>query len=414
MSKEPFSTFAEVNPPRDGTQLLPGAPVSFIPMEDVSESGQWTTKRVRPLSEVRSGFTAFRENDVLFAKITPCMENGKGCIAENLVNGIGFGSTEFHVLRAINNHEPRFVFHWTQSDEMRLKAEAFMIGSAGQQRVQSLFFSKFSITPLTPDEQHRIALILDTADAAIAKTEALIAKLKQMKAGLLHDLLTRGIDENGELRHEAFTHPRARSLEELPLGYRAMAFGQLANFINGKGFNEHDWKEHGIPIIRIQNLNGEESFNYYGGPICSEWEVLPGDLLFAWSGTRETSFGPRIWSGPRGVLNQHIFKVVPDDSLVTTTFLDVLLRFYLELIAESAHGFKTSFVHVKRGDVTSVVVPVPPTDEQREIMSKLSAQDGRIQSEETALGKLRKLKAGLMNDLLTGKKPVFAEAAAAT
>src|SRR5690606_15758042 len=109
--------------------------VPFIPMTDVSESGRWTFKQSRPLKSVTAGFTAFEEGDVLVAKITPCLENGKGVHAVGLENGIGFGSTEFHVLRARMGNEPRFVFHLSQWRRFRRAAESQMVGSAGQQRV---------------------------------------------------------------------------------------------------------------------------------------------------------------------------------------------------------------------------------------------------------------------------------------
>lgn len=109
-----LSELAEVNPPASATSN--GATeVSFIPMSNVSDGGQWIERQTRRLDQVRSGYTPFREGDVLIAKITPCMENGKGCHATQLVSGLGFGSTEFHVLRARPGNDPRFIYHWTRS-----------------------------------------------------------------------------------------------------------------------------------------------------------------------------------------------------------------------------------------------------------------------------------------------------------
>ena len=96
----PISELAYINPGRVPIAGGPETSVSFIPMADVSESGEWTNHKVRRLREVSSGYTAFAEGDVLFAKITPCMENGKGAHALGLINGVGFGTTEFHVVRA--------------------------------------------------------------------------------------------------------------------------------------------------------------------------------------------------------------------------------------------------------------------------------------------------------------------------
>ncbi len=149
LSIGPITELADINPACPLIGLEPDSSVSFIPMSDASESGQWIGRQTRKLHEVRSGYTPFREGDVLFAKITPCMENGKGCQALGLVNGVGFGSTEFHVLRAKPNADARFLYHWLQSDMLRVAAEAMMTGSAGQRRVPSEFFGRLPI-PLLP------------------------------------------------------------------------------------------------------------------------------------------------------------------------------------------------------------------------------------------------------------------------
>ncbi len=89
--------------------------------------------------------------------------------------------------------------------------------------------------------------------------------------------------------------------------HRRVTIGDLCEFFNGNGFRPPDWKSSGLPIIRIQNLNGSQSFNYFDGTPEAKWIIEPGDLLFAWAGVKGVSFGPTIWPGPRGVLNQHIF-----------------------------------------------------------------------------------------------------------
>ena len=108
--------------------------------------------------------------------------------------------------------------------------------------------------------------------------------------------------------------------------YARPSIGDLCNFISGNGFRPSDWRSSGLPIIRIQNLNGSRSFNYFAGQPKEKWIVNPGDLLFAWAGVKGVSFGPTIWSGPRGVLNQHIFRVVPKkdvENIGCTLFWDL-------------------------------------------------------------------------------------------
>lgn len=116
----PICEPAQVNPERAvPPHLRPDDHVSFITMADVSDQGEWARHQERPLREVASGYAAFTDGEVLFAKITPGMENGKGAHAVGLTNGVGFGTTEFHVLRARKDAEPRFLYHWAQAPQLR-------------------------------------------------------------------------------------------------------------------------------------------------------------------------------------------------------------------------------------------------------------------------------------------------------
>ena len=115
-------------------------PVTFVPMAAVdAESGTIASPETRPLSKVRKGFTSFAESDVIFAKITPCMENGKAAIARGLVNGLGFGSTEFHVLKPERGIISEWLFCFVRQFQFRQDAKASFAGTAGQLRVPSSF-----------------------------------------------------------------------------------------------------------------------------------------------------------------------------------------------------------------------------------------------------------------------------------
>ncbi len=151
----------------------------------------------------------------------------------------------------------------------------------------------------------------------------------------------------------------------------------LCHFINGNGFKPSDWKTSGLPIIRIQNLNGVTSFNYYDGPAKSDWLVDNGDLLYAWAGVKGVSFGPTIWQGSKGVLNQHIYKVVPHAN-VDRYWLFLALKHVTGKIESQAHGFKSSLVHVHKEDITGQVIEVPRIEEQQKIAAILQAWDEAI------------------------------------
>jgi len=121
--------------------------VSFVPMPAVSEDGHMDCSDKKPYSEVRKGFTYFAEHDVLFAKITPCMENGKGAVAEGLSSCIGAGSTEFHVLRPIaGKSNPYWLYIITMFDNFRKEARKVMTGTGGQLRVPIGFIENYPIS----------------------------------------------------------------------------------------------------------------------------------------------------------------------------------------------------------------------------------------------------------------------------
>lgn len=190
----------------------------------------------------------------------------------------------------------------------------------------------------------------------------------------------------------------------IPEDWDVRTIGEVFHLINGCAFKPEDWRQNGTPIIRIQNLNDASAeYNYSQYPVREKHRVIPGDLLFAWSGTTGTSFGARVWTGPSGVLNQHIFKVhVLHGQLVADYALRVLLRVQDD-IEKQAHGFKSSFVHVKKSDLVKVDLPVPPLPEQRAIAEALGDVDALLLGLDRLIAKKRDLKQAAMQQLLTGQ-----------
>lgn len=171
-----ISDLAEINPKKNTKKLNKDDLVSFIRMEDTSEQSKIINMSDKLLSEVEKGYTNFHNNDILFAKITPCLENGKGGLANNLTNGVGFGSTEFHVLRPKKNCSVQILYQYSKYNKLRKKAASLMIGSAGQQRIQKDFFETYTIGIPTDAEQIKIGKILDIIDQNIERTEQTIEK----------------------------------------------------------------------------------------------------------------------------------------------------------------------------------------------------------------------------------------------
>ena len=179
-----------VNPRRPRLKRKADTPTSFVPMSAVDEaSGTIAEVETRPYERVRSGYTYFEEHDVLFAKITPCMQNGKSAIARGLRYGIGFGSTEFHVLRCSDLVLPEWVHQFIRQRTFREEATHHFRGAVGQQRVPQEFLEQHPI-PIPPlSEQHRIVEYLDGVQAQVAELKRLqdesVAELDRLSGAVL-------------------------------------------------------------------------------------------------------------------------------------------------------------------------------------------------------------------------------------
>ncbi|MDG5748709.1 restriction endonuclease subunit S [Qipengyuania sp. XHP0207] len=233
--------------------------------------------------------------------------------------------------------------------------------------------------PLPPlAEQRRIAEVLRSVDGSIAANEAVSTQARTAFQAALRDLLGR----------------QANS-------WKTTCLGDLAAFVNGRGFKPHEWSSEGLPIIRIQNLNGGKEFNYYSGEFNPKILVMPGDLLFAWSGSRGTSFGPHIWQGPKGVLNYHTWKVVPKEPK-DRDFLYFALQHLTKKIENEAHG-ASALVHMQKAYVVNYEVDLPPPGEREAIANTLNDLLKAATFADRALSDLKEMKRHLLLELLSGR-----------
>jgi type I restriction enzyme S subunit len=172
-------------------------------METIGEDGTYSLEEERPIEQVLQGYTYFRDGDIGIAKITPCFENGKGALFDGLKNGLGFGTTELHILRAKKETNSKFLFYLTRSQPFRRLGIAKMYGSAGQKRVPEDFVRDFETGFPPLSEQSAIAAYLDreTAriDALIGKAEAMIVCLQEYRTALISAAVTGKIDVRGEV-----------------------------------------------------------------------------------------------------------------------------------------------------------------------------------------------------------------------
>ena len=183
----PLGSVCDINPKKSqDPRLCSGMEVSFVPMPAVTECGEIDATAVKEYDEVKTGFTYFAENDVLFAKITPCMENGKGAVAKGLHNGLGFGSTEFHVLRPISGKtNPYWVYTLTMFSQFREDAARNMTGSAGQRRVPASFLENYRVAIPPIELQEQFEAFVEQTNKSKFEIQKSLEKLETLKKALM-------------------------------------------------------------------------------------------------------------------------------------------------------------------------------------------------------------------------------------
>ena len=169
-----------------------------------------------------------------------------------------------------------------------------------------------------------------------------------------------------------------QSLRKLE-GVEMVELGELFDMQNGRAFQQSEWRSRGTPIIRIANLNSEQAnFNYFEGEYDNRIEVNEGDLLFSWSGTRGTSFGPHIWSRNKGLLNQHIFKFNPKKSQeIDLTFAYKMLLGIVPSIEAEAHG-AGGLVHITKAKLEKFKIPLPDIKIQKQMVEEAEKEERAI------------------------------------
>ncbi|MCP4183886.1 MAG: specificity determinant for hsdM and hsdR, partial [Hyphomicrobiales bacterium] len=180
--------------------------------------------------------------------------------------------------------------------------------------------------------------------------------------------------------------------QKLPDTWETVEIGKLSDLKNGRAFKPTDWTKDGLKIVRIQNLNNPDAnYNNYSGEVRDRFIINTGDLLFAWSGTPGTSFGAHIWRGERAVLNQHIFRVDFDETIVSKKYFNYAINQKLSELIQKAHG-GVGLRHVTKGKFEETVIELPPFSEQRRIVAKIeelfSELDKGVESLKTARAQL--------------------------
>lgn len=382
LTEIPLGYFFTLNPSKQS--IKNNEFVTFLGMEDVSEEGKILKQHKIPYSKIRQGLTYFERDDVLVAKITPCFENGKGACLENLQTQIGFGSTEFHVLRANSNSVPKYIFYQTQSQTFRKKLELEMVGTAGQKRVSAKSILDFPL-PLkhSKEEQKAIATALSDVDELINALDALIEKKRNIKQGTMQELLT------GKRRLPGFSGE-----------WGTKHFSELAFLSNERINPQKAGKE--FKCIELEHLEQGTgrllSFANSSDLLSQKTRFSKGDILF---GKLRPYLKKYHLANFKGICSSEIW-VIKTHKGVSNNFLLYLIQTNT-FLEETNKTSGTKMPRANWHNLLKLEFSIPDQSEQNAIAQVLSDMDTEIEKLEQQRNKTKLLKQGMMQELLTGK-----------
>ena len=418
--------------------------VSFIPMKYLEElTGQVDLSLTRRYSEVKKGYTAFKNGDVIFAKITPCMENGKVGIVNKLKNGIGFGSTEFHVVRLFNGRMPnKFVFFFLVRESFRRDARMHMTGSAGQLRVPKDYLEEVSF-PLPPLlEQHRIVdkieelfTRLDAGLEALRKVKTQLGRYRQAvlkyafegkltkewrearkgemePAFVLLERIKEERGKKGKGQLKELSSLDTSNLPELPEGWVWTRIGELAETIQ-YGFTAKSTKVPvGPKMLRITDIQNN-SVNWSSVPYCQidqsekqNYLLEEGHLVFARTGATVGKSFLITGQFPEAIFASYLIRII-------------FSKFIAEKFVYSFFQSNTYWSQIYRGQLgigqpnvnsqtlSKLILPLAPFPEQQKVVEEIercfSVADEIEKVVEQSLKQAERLRQSILKRAFEGK-----------
>lgn len=357
--------------PRHNSLINRKTAISFVPMPSVCDrEGVILPHETRPLEEVWKGYTHFQDNDVIFAKITPCMENGKIALAIRLHNGIACGSTEFHVLRSLGVVLPEYLWRFIRQVDFRKEAERHMAGAVGQRRVPVQFLKETNL-PVPPlNEQRRIVAKLDSlfarsrrAREELGRVSGLCDRYKQavLAAAFRGDLTADWRENNNSLSwHFKILQDIANVIDPHPSHRTPKEFPQ------------------GIPYVGIGDLDKSGNFDFANARKVSKeilrehrdrYTLSEGDLIFGKIGTLGKP--TRLPIGCEYTLSANVILVQPIATLINSSYLMYFLQSsetMKEILSQTNSTSQAAF-GIKKMKALNILMP--SLMEQNEIVQRI-------------------------------------------
>ena len=354
---------AKINPRRRTIERADDALTSFVPMEAVDDVlGEVTQVVSQPFLKIRKGYTYFENGDVIFAKITPCMQNGKHAVVSDLIDGFGFGSTEFHVVRASPEVLPEWIHYFLRRRETLDAAIKTFTGAVGQQRVPPSFLENLELPVPPVEEQRQIAARLK-AQLTEVETARQAAQAQVRDAALLYTKLVDAAFDGCN---------------------QWQPIAAVARVQSGYAFKSEDFKSTGMRLLRNTNILpgkvywdsvvylDERAAGYYPGYALEEGDVLISlDRPLISSGIKVARV--RADDVP-SLLLQRVGRFLLKPGVIDPGFLYAFLQSSRFIDAISGHDQSLGVPHISPGQVESVDLPLLSLHEQQRLVSRLQSQ----------------------------------------
>ena len=403
----PFSEAVEINPRR---AVARGTPAPFVDMASLpAETREVRPARTRP---VGVGGSRFSNGDTLFARITPCTENGKTGLVSCLSEGeVATGSTEFIVLGPRPEVTlPEYVYYLAKSQALRSYAISRMTGTSGRQRVPTSVFDDYEVRIPPVTEQNKIAAILSSVDDSIEKTQAVIDQVQVIKGGVMRELLSRGLPG----QHALF---KKTEIGVVPSGWSIASLRSLSQ-INPEQLasgTDPDYLLEYLDIASIERpglIGDSKKFRFADAPSRARRIVRRGDILVSTVRPYLRNFAC-VREANDNLVASTGYAVVRPGYGVDGRFLyqHTLSVGFVEYLKTRMTG--SNYPAVTARDVGSYRLSLPPLAEQCKIAAVLSSMDDAIEKLCQSSDRMQIVKRGLLSVLLTGEVRVTADTEAA-
>ena len=412
----------DFNPPTDIPPYDDEQQVSFLPMDCLRRGTH--TIQIADYEKVKKGYVVFQNGDILMAKVTPCLENGNIAIARDLIDNVGFGSTEINVIRCSGIHR-KYLFYTLQCKTYIERAVADMYGVAGLKRLNPSFIPNMKHPIPSLDEQTRIADYLDKKcaeiDAIIAAKEKTNELLKERRQSIIYEAVTKGLDSTVPMKDSGIEW-----IGEIPESWDVCPVKYVIdkNHPYPVGDGDHglikadDYLDEGIPYIRVLNLTWGEGLNlenlvYISDEMNSRIknsELKPNDILIAKTGATigKTAIVPD--SLPRSNTTSHVGKITISSDHDAVFFYYVMTSSIVQRQIQILSAMQSTRPELGIDGLRNLLVVVPPVEKQRDISKFLNQQCAEINSvidtNSSMIDKLKEYRQSVIYEAVTGKVEV--------